>query len=85
MKVNAVRNRGSKKDFVDIYFLLQRNSLSDLLKLANSKYPNHLDVLILKSLVYFEDADIQPDCDMLIDVKWEKVKETIEKEVFKLL
>ena len=31
MKVNAIAGRGSKKDFIDMYFLLQHFSLSDIL------------------------------------------------------
>lgn len=85
MKLNAVRNRGTKKDFIDIYFLLQKFNLEELLKLVNSKYPNHVDILTLKSLTYFEDAENQPDCEMIIDVDWEEVKQKIEKETIKFL
>ena len=85
MKLNAVRNRGTKKDFVDIYFLLQKFTLEQLLKMVNLKYPNHIDILTLKSLVYFDDAENQPECEMLIDVDWNEVKQKIEKETFKFL
>jgi len=85
MKLNAVRNRGTKKDFVDIYFLLQKFNLEELLEMVNSKYPNHVDILTLKSLVYFDDAENQPDCEMLIDIDWKKVKQKIEKETIKFL
>lgn len=85
MKLNAVRNRGTKKDFVDIYFLLQKFTLEELLKMVNLKYPNHVDILTLKSLIYFDDANIQPNCEMLIDVSWEDVKSKIEKETIKFL
>jgi len=85
MKINAVRNRGTKKDFVDIYFLLQEYSLKELLEFTNKKYPNHTDILTLKSLIYFEDADTQPDCDMLIDVAWEEIKKEIIKKVLPFL
>ncbi len=85
MKLNAVRNRGTKKDFVDIYFLLQKFNLDKLLQLVNLKYPNHVDILTLKSLVYFDDAENQPDCNMLVDVSWEEVKQKIEKETIKFL
>ena len=47
MKLNAVRNRGTKKDFIDIYFLLQKFNLEALLELVNLKYPNHIDTLDL--------------------------------------
>ena len=85
MKLNAVRNRGTKKDFIDIYFLLQKFNLEVLLKLVNSKYPNHVDVLTLKSLVYFDDAENQPSCKMLVDVSWEEVKQKIKTETMRFL
>ena len=85
MKLNAVRNRGSKKDFVDIYFLLEKFSLSQLLKMVNEKYPNHVDILTLKSLVYFEDADKQPNCDMIIHKPWNEIKEKLQQEVLQFL
>jgi len=85
MKLNAVRNRGTKKDFVDIYFLLQHFTLSEMLNFTNQKYPNHVDILTLKSLVYFDDAELQPDCEMLIKVTWEEVKEKIKQVTLPLL
>ena len=57
MKLNAVHNRSAKKDCVDIYFLLQKFNLGELLELVNLKYPNHIEILTLKSLVYFDDAE----------------------------
>jgi hypothetical protein len=39
---------------------------------------------ILKSLVYFEDADSQPIPRMHVQVEWNKIKETIIEKVKKL-
>jgi len=85
MKLNAIKNRGSKKDFVDLYFLLKQFSLTEMLSLANKKYPNNVDVLTLKSLVYFDEAELQPDCEMLIPISWDEVKKEIEKRTLELL
>jgi len=85
MKLNAIKNRGTKKDFVDLYFLLQQFTLEEMLNFANQKYPNHSDMLTIKSLVYFDDADIQPDCEMLINVSWEEIKTTIGQNTLKFL
>lgn len=84
MKINALRNRGTKKDFVDIYFW-EKFSLREILRIANTKYPNHENLLTLKSLVYFEDADQQPDCKMIVHVSWTDVKKKIKSEVMPLL
>ena len=85
MKINAARNRGTKKDFVDLYFLLKSYSIQSLLEFANKKYPNHIDLLTLKSLVYFEEANQEPDCQMLLDVNWEEVKNALENEITPLI
>lgn len=85
MKLNAIKNRGTKKDFVDLYFLMKQFTLEEMLIFANKKYPNHSDILTLKSLIYFDDAEIQPDCEMLIDVSWQEVKKTIEEQTIKFL
>lgn len=85
MKLNAIKNRGSKKDFVDLYFLLKQFSLIEMLSLANKKYSNNVDVLTLKSLVYFDDAELQPDCEMLLPISWDEVKKEIEKRTLELL
>jgi predicted nucleotidyltransferase component of viral defense system len=85
MKLNAIKNRGSKKDFVDLYFLLKQFSLTEMLSLVNKKYANNVDVLTLKSLVYFDDAELQPDCEMRIAVTWDEVKKEIERRTLEIL
>lgn len=84
MKINAVEGRGSRKDFVDIFFLLQHYSLSELLDFYARKYPNHSFFRALLSLTYFDDAELQAMPKMLSNVSWEEIKTTITKEVGKL-
>jgi hypothetical protein len=43
MKVYAAEGRGTRKDFVDIYFLLKHYSLTELLTFYREKYPEHSD------------------------------------------
>jgi len=59
MKLSAVTSRYVEKDYIDLYFILQSVSLSDLLENFIKKYPNFDKTLILKSLVYFDDVDFQ--------------------------
>lgn len=68
--------RGSKKDFIDIYFLLEIFSLKDLFDALEGKYPEveYNTTHILKSLVYFEDAENQPMPRMHKKVDWKMVK-----------
>ena len=84
MKINAVEGRGTRKDFVDIYFLLQHYSLSQMLDFYAQKYPNHSFFRALLSLTYFDDAEQQAMPKMLTNVNWEEIKQIITKEVSKL-
>lgn len=81
MKVNAVEGRGTKKDFVDIYLLLQHYSLDDLLAFYSQKYPNYSLFRALLSLNYFDDAEPQAMPKMLIPAGWEEIKTAISSVV----
>lgn len=74
-KLQTVGMRGSKKDFVDIFFLLKRYTLGELLAFVQKKYAasDYSETHILKSLVYFADAEGQPMPRMHQDVSWEEV------------
>jgi len=87
MKIDTISARGSKKDFVDIYFLMQRHSLSQLIGFFEEKYKNirYNKLHILKSLIYFADANDNPDPLMLMDFDWEKIKTFLEQEVRMIL
>ena len=81
MKINAIEGRGSKKDFVDMYFLLQHYSLEEILEFYSRKYPNYSIYRALKSLAYFDDADIKEMPTMFVDISWEEIKSFIKKQV----
>jgi predicted nucleotidyltransferase component of viral defense system len=57
MKLNAICGRGSKKDFYDIYSVLNIFSLKEILGFYDAKYGSDNSWMALKSLQYFEDAD----------------------------
>ena len=82
MKLAAITNRGTKKDFIDLYCLLKKYTLKQILAFYSAKYSDSSIFMVLKSLTYFEDAeaDILPN---ILDNKiiWEDVKKTILKEV----
>ncbi len=84
MKLNAIAGRGSKKDFIDLYFLLQVFSLKEIVDFYIQKYFDGSEFMVLKSLTYFEDADGQPSPQMFLDFDWEKCKKTILEEVKRL-
>jgi len=83
MKIDAMSSRGSKKDFIDIFFLLKKYSLDELIGFFERKYTeiSYNKLHILKSLVYFTDADDEPMPVMLQDTDWEKVKKNIQEKV----
>jgi len=81
MKLAAITGRGRKRDFIDLYFLLKQFSLRDLLKCYHDKYPDGSEFLVLRSLAYFADAELDDDPKSLIPTDWEKVKKAILKEV----
>lgn len=81
MKVNAIEGRGSKKDFIDLYFLLQHYSIQDILGFYAKKYPEYSIFRALMSLTYFEDAESQFMPKMFTNVSWEDIKNTLRKAV----
>lgn len=82
MKLKAIVQRGSKKDFFDVYFLLSRLSLGEILGLFSEKFKQQEMFHVVKSLTYFEDAEKYAD-PVVFDktVTWPKVKTAIRKAV----
>lgn len=83
MKLEAIASRGSRRDFVDLYFILQNHPLPDILKAFSQKYANQNVSLthVIKSLVYFEDADLEPELHMLKQYNWVELKKIFEAEI----
>jgi len=81
MKLSAIANRGAKKDFFDIYELLDRYSLEQMMALFAKKFPNIEHFHILKSLTYFDDAENDFDPVSLKNTPWLKVKKRISEAV----
>ena len=83
MKLNAITGRGSKKDFVDLYFLLKDFTFKELINFYFDKYPNGSEFLLYKSMTYFDDADVQPMPEMIIPASWLEIKKLISSETNK--
>jgi hypothetical protein len=79
-KVKTISQRGSKKDFIDLYAILKlKGSIKEVCELFKKRFTasdmNYYHVL--KSLIFFEDAEQEPSPLMLLtgeDWKWEKIK-----------
>lgn len=85
MKLGAITGRGARRDFTDLFFLLKQYSLPEMLAFYNQKYPEGSELLVLRSLTYFDDAEEDKAPDMLQQTDWKEVKATIRKEVKAIL
>lgn len=79
MKLNAIANRGSKKDFWDLYELLQHFEREELFQFYQQKYPAGSIWNVEKSLTYFDDAEADPDPVDLKGRSWTEVKTGIQQ------
>ena len=84
MKINAITNRGTRKDFVDMARLLDDYSIEDMFAWYRGKYPAANPALALRSMSYFVDAETMPMPRMLISFDWEDAKDRIRAAVRKL-
>ncbi len=85
MKLTAISSRGSKKDFIDLYFILQDYSLDQVWTWFKQKYQqvDYQKLHILKSIVYFADANQDPEVNYLKTVKWTKIKQALVNKTSK--
>jgi len=75
MKVNAVTNRGSKKDFSDLLLIHQNGiPVSNAVELYCKKYGEAGRFLAIRSLQFFDDAREEPDPLYLNDWTWDLVE-----------
>jgi predicted nucleotidyltransferase component of viral defense system len=84
MKIAAIASRGSKRDFVDLYFICKETaSLAETIQLYDKKYKNlaTTGMHIMKSLIYFNDAEPDEMPKMLKGVTWEEIKKYFENEI----
>jgi len=81
MKINAIIGRGTKKDFIDLYVLLQHYTLAQILDFYRKRYPDFSDYRAMLSLTYFDDAEAQEMPVMFISDSWQKMKKTIIQAV----
>ena len=87
MKIAAVASRGTKRDFVDLYFICKGTaSLKDIIRFYDKKYKNlaTTEIHIMKSLVYFNDAEPDDMPKMLNPCRWQEVKRFFEQEIRKM-
>lgn len=86
MKLDTILGRGTKRDLLDIYVLSQKFTLPTLLNFYQKKYGNleEREIMIKKSLVFFDDAEKDEMPEMLINITWKSIKHYFLSEVKKL-
>ncbi|MFW6089434.1 MAG: nucleotidyl transferase AbiEii/AbiGii toxin family protein [Gemmatimonadota bacterium] len=87
MKVIAIGSRGSRKDFIDLYFYLRGGATLDgVFELLRRRFQrlDYNEYHLLKSLVFFDHAEAEPMPSMVKPVEWSEVRRQIEGAVRRL-
>ena len=76
MKLSAVSSRGSRKDFIDLFFVKEAMEWPDIVEAFKKRYRGSGFNLfhVIKSLGWFDDAEKEPMPRMIRDCPWEGVK-----------
>ncbi|MEX0670316.1 MAG: nucleotidyl transferase AbiEii/AbiGii toxin family protein [Pirellulales bacterium] len=81
MKLLAVSQRGTKKDFIDVNSLAKCFSLAEMLDGYRRKFSVTDVTRVLAGLCYFDDAESDPMPTMLEPAEWETVKASLRHHV----
>ena len=82
MKIQAILGRGKKKDFWDLYELLQHFPLQQIMDWHKQKYPSQmLAISIPNAITYFVDAEDSETPVSFKNQTWESVKRGIQRKV----
>lgn len=89
MKIIAITQRGLKRDFVDLYCLLQSIPFFQIARHAHSRYGKGRihPMVVGKALVYFADAEGEPD-PVYPEGKplaWKKIRTFFERHLKQLV
>lgn len=87
MKIIAMYDRGTRRDFTDLYFLAKEFSLEEMMEFYDLKFKDLEEKRyhIIRSLDYFGDADAEvKKPEMLVDFKWEDAKKFFHSESMRL-
>jgi len=88
MKLIAIGQRGRRRDFIDLYFIVREGfSIGDLLKQAPRKYQaiTYPSYHLLRALTYFVDAEKDDMPPMLKPFDWGEAKQFFQAEAARLL
>jgi predicted nucleotidyltransferase component of viral defense system len=76
MKLSALSSRGSRKDFMDLFFIKDFMDWPEILRVFRAKFAGSgYDLVhVVKSLAWFEEAEKEPMPVMIKECSWEGVK-----------
>ena len=84
MKMHTICGRGKRKDFFDIYALLELYSREELIVFFGKKYSENQLIFFWRSIVYFGDAE--NDFEVIgfkpYNKTWEEIKKIIVQKCF---
>lgn len=84
MKIIAMIQRGAKRDYVDLYFILRDIPFAKVAENMIARYgvDRVNPIVIGKALVFFQDADLDPDPEYLAKPKdWIAIKKYIVNHI----
>jgi hypothetical protein len=87
-KLHAIIDRGTRRDFFDLYVTLQDQQLgiAECLRALRTVYRQEInDSLVLRALTYFDDADREASIPGEGDRDWDRVKDFFLSRVGQLL
>ncbi|HMR90937.1 MAG TPA: nucleotidyl transferase AbiEii/AbiGii toxin family protein [Chitinophagaceae bacterium] len=85
MKLFAICKRGTRKDFYDLWMLLQHFSPADLAGFFVKKYGQDNLIFLRKSIIYFEEVDESDQPEVLIpQLTWDRVKKSVYQSFINL-
>ena len=86
MKLDAIGNRGSRRDFVDLHLAAQTYGLNEIFGWFAQRYASvsYSRTHLFKALTCFEDAEREPMPDMLVPLDWAAVKQYFFSQVPRL-
>jgi len=86
MKLIAIVQRGVKRDFVDVYYVLKIIGLDKIIALTEKKYQAFNKYIGLRALTYFQDAEENKGnrkLELMEKINWDKIKKEIARIVNK--
>jgi len=83
MKLNAIYGSGTRlKDFVDMYSLLEKYSLKELLEATEKKYPDDNIQMVKYALLHHDDIDFEATIDYTDqEIEWSSIAERLREAI----